>query len=134
MKTFCRALLLVLAVSLALASLTPAREAFRPRLVDALIVPAWLVTAVAAPRLLPADAAHGTRSGTLAVVCLLLTIAIGLAFVSRHGPAVAAAVAPLLLLVLPAVHTRQQLSLLVAIATLGLVVVTVRRTRPRATA
>lgn len=125
------ALLLLLAVGLAVASLGPGRDDLRPGPIDLLIIPAWLVTALAVPRLLPADASHGTRTGTLAAVCVVAGIAAGLACVRRRGAVVAAALAPLLVLVLPAVYARQRLALLVALATLGLVV-GVARTKPRA--
>jgi hypothetical protein len=125
------ALLVVLALCLALAGLAPDRDALRPGLVAVLVVPAWIVTAVAAPKLLPADAAHGTRAGTLAVVCLVVAIAAGLALVARRGSVVAVGLAPLALLALPAVNTRQQLSLLVAAAALGLVAVLARPPRLR---
>ena len=120
--------LVVAAMGLALASAAPGKEAFRPGPVDWLVIPAWAVTAIAAPRLLPAEAAHGTAAGTLAVVCLVAAIAVGLALVGRRGPAIAAALAPLVLLVLPAVHTRQQLSLLVVLGTLALVGLAARTT------
>ncbi len=128
------ALLLVLALGLALVSAAPAGEALKPGLLDALLIPAWVVTVLAAPRLLPADAAHGTTAGMLAVVCLVASMAAGLALVGRRGPVVAVALAPLALLAFPAVYTRQQLSLLVTVAALALVGLAARARNVRAVA
>ena len=89
------AVLLAAGLGLALMSAAPSREAFRPTALDALIVPAWALTALAAPKLLPADAEHGTTAGTLAVVCLVVALATALALVGRRGPAVVAALVPL---------------------------------------
>jgi hypothetical protein len=120
------AVLLAAAFGFALMSAAPSREAFRPTALDALVVPAWALMALAAPKLLPADAEHGTTAGTLAVVCLVVALATALALVGRRGPAVAAAVLPLVVLVLPAVYTRQKVSLLVAAATVCVVAVAAR--------
>ena len=119
-------ILLGAAVGLALMSAAPSRKAFRPSPLDALVLPAWVVTAVAAPKLLPADAEHGTTAGTIAVVVFLVALAAGLASVRRRNAAVAASLAPLVVLLLPAVNTRQNLSLLVAAVTLCVVAVAVR--------
>jgi len=125
------ALLLVCAVGLALASASPGRAALRPTLLAVLVVVAWLLTAIAAPHLLPADAAHGTRAGTLAAVCLVAALAVGIVFVSRRGPRIALALTPLAALVLPVVQTRQNLALLVAAATLALLALAARATASR---
>ena len=122
------ALLLVASLVLAVASLPPGRGALRLGLLAALVVPVWAVTALAAPRLLPADAGHGTAPGTLAVLCLVSAVAIALALVGRRGPAMAVALTPLLLLLLPYVYTRQRLALLVTLVALGLVAVAARVT------
>jgi hypothetical protein len=119
------AVLLAAALGLALSSAAPRREAFRPTALDALVVLAWALTALAAPKLLPADAEHGTTAGTLAVVCLVVALAAALALAGRR-PAVAAALVPLVVLVLPAVYTRQKVSLLVAAATVCLVAAAAR--------
>ena len=122
------ALLLVASLVLAVASLPPGRGSLRPGLLAVLVVPAWVVTAVAAPKLLPADAGHGTVPGTLAVLCLVSAIALVLVLVGRRGPVMAAALVPLLLLLLPYVYTRQRLALLVTLVALGLVAVAARIT------
>ena len=125
------ALLLAVGFALAVASARPRRASLRPGILVGVALVAWLTTALAAPRLLPADSAHGTTQGTLAVVLLLVALAFGLALTERRGAAVAAALAPLLLLVHPEVHARQRAALLVVLASLALVAAAAWWTRPR---
>ena len=125
------ALLLGIALALAIASTRAGRETLRPGALVGLAVAAWLTAALAAPHLLPADAAHGTTPGTLAVVLLVVTVVAGLALVERRGPAIGAALAPLLLLLHPEVYTRQRAALLVVVVSLGLVASSAWATRPR---
>ena len=125
------ALLLGVAFGLAVASARPRLASLRPGVVVAVALVAWLTTALAAPRLLPADAAHGTTPGALAVVLLLVAVPLGLAFIALRGAVVAVALAPLLLLVHPAVYTRQRAALLVVFASLALVAASGWWTRPR---
>ncbi len=124
-------LLLALALGIAVASASPSRDALRPSPLVALIVAAWIVVAVAVPRLLPAEGAHGTRAGTLAAVFVVSALAAGVPLVARRGPKVAVALTPLVVLLLPAVQTRQNLALLVSVTALALVGVTSRRTADR---
>lgn len=128
------AVLIVAAAALAIASSRAKWPALRFDPLDALVIPAWALVALAAPKLLPADAEHGTTAGTLAVVCLVTAITCGLLLARRRGAAVAAALVPLVVLVLPAVHTRQRLSLLIAVAVLGLVILAARAFTRRAAA
>lgn len=125
------ALLLLCAVGLALVAASPSRAALRPTLLVALVVLAWLVVAIAGPRLLPADEAHGTPAGTLAAVCVVAALAAGVWLVSRRGSRLALALAPLAALLLPAVQARQTLALLVALGTLALVLLAARATPSR---
>ncbi len=125
------AILLALAVGLAVASARPSPTELGSGVVAAVAVIAWAVTAAAAPRLLPANADHGTVAGTLAVVVLAVTLTATLALVGRRGAALTAALAPLILLVLPDVVTRQRLALLVTLVALALLAATARTTSGR---
>ena len=120
------ALLLVCAVGLALASASPDRRALRPTMLAALAVIAWIVVAVAGPHLLPGDAAHGTRAGAIAAVCVVTALAAGVWLVTRRGPTVALALTPLAALLLPAVQTRQNLALVLTLTTLALLALAAR--------
>ena len=125
-------LLLAVAFGLAVASVRPRRASLRQgSIVVGVALVAWLTTALAAPRLVPADAAHGTTWGALAVVLLLVALAPGLVLTDRRGAGVAAALAPLLLLVHPAVYTRPRAALLVVLSSLALVAASAWWTRPR---
>ncbi len=83
------------------------------------------------PPLLPAEAVHGTRAGTLAAMCVVAALAAGIWLVARRGPRAALALAPLAALLLPAVHTRQNLALLLSLAALALVALAARTTAGR---
>ncbi len=122
--TLALGLLLVLALGLAVASASPSRDALRPTPLAALVVAAWIVVAVAVPHLLPAEAVHGTRAGTLAAVCVVGALAAAVVLVVRRGPRAAVALTPLAALLLPAVQDRQNLALLLSVTTLALVALT----------
>ena len=119
------ALLLAAALGM-LASAAPSRDALRPTWIVALVVAAWAVVAIAVPPLLPADAVHGTRAGTLAAVCVVAALAAGAWLVARRGPKVGFALTPLAALLLPAVHTRQNFALLLSLTALALVALAAR--------
>jgi hypothetical protein len=125
------ALVLVCAVGLGLASAAPSRKALRPTLLVAFVLLGWLVAAVAVPKLLPAEAAHGTRAGTLAAVCVVAALAVGAWLVARGSPRIALALIPLAALLVPAVYTRQNLALLLSLGTLSLVALAARATTSR---
>lgn len=115
------AVLLAVAVGLAFGSLRPISRNPRTTLLAATACLAWLVVARAAPRLVPADEANGTSTGALAVVVLTVSSLAGLALVERRGAFGAATLAPLTLLLLPWVHQRQRVALLVGLGALALV-------------
>jgi hypothetical protein len=130
------ALLLGLAVALAVASATPREAVWRVTMLALLALPVWAIVAAATPRLLPANAGHGTTAGTLATVVIVAAVALGLGLADRRGPLVALALSPLVLLLVPDVPARQHLALLVALGALALVALVglapgVRRRTPR---
>ena len=128
------ALLLLVAVVLAISSAPLERIPLRSAGLALVLVAAWLVIARAAPSLLPANADHGTALGAAAVTLLVVCVVVGLVLTQRRGLVLAAVLLPLALLVLPAVHTRQSLALVVTLGTLCLVVTAARTSRPRTTA
>ncbi len=108
------AALLAVALGLALARL-PLRAAVRA---DALllvaVLGAWLLIVLVAPDLVPADEAHETDEGALAVLLVLGVIAIALNAALRSGRLALLVLAPAFVLQAPRLEQRPRLSLLVA--------------------
>ena len=73
---------------------------------------AWLLFAVAAPGLVPADPEHGTREGVVAVVVLGAVLSAGVLLASRRGPIALLPLIPLALLATRLLTERPRWSLL----------------------
>lgn len=98
------------------------------------VLGAWLLIVLVAPDLQPADEAHQTDEGAIAVIVVLATIAIALHVVARSSGLALLVFAPVFVLALPRLQSRPRLSLLVALAVLGVAVaVWMRLTRLRET-
>jgi hypothetical protein len=102
--------LVTCAVSLVRLPLRAAARGEAAQLVGVLC--AWLIVAVAAPGLVPADPEHGTREGVLAVVVLGAVLSAGVLLASRRGPIVLLPLIPLALLATPLLTERPRWSLL----------------------
>ena len=83
-----------------------------------------------APDLQPADKAHETDGGAIAVLLVLATIAIALHVAQRSSVMALLVLAPALRTSLPRLEARPRLSLLVALAVLGLAAFVWQRLRP----
>ena len=95
------------------------------------VLGAWLLIVLVAPDLQPADQAHETDEGAIAVLVLLATVAIAL-HVAEHASRIALLVlAPAFVLQLPRLESRPRLSLLVALGVLALAVLVWHRLRRR---
>ena len=114
---FAVALALGLGVALARVDLFASWRAEAPMLAG--VVGAWLLVVLVAPDLLPADEAHGTDEGAIAVLVMLATIGIAV-HVGRRSTVVGLLVlAPAFVLALPTLATRPRASLLVALIVLA---------------
>ncbi|HEY7178208.1 MAG TPA: hypothetical protein VH305_03445 [Gaiella sp.] len=87
---------------------------------------AWLLVVLVAPGLHPADEAHQTGAGTLAVLCLLAVVATALSLSVRSRLALLVLV-PAFVLLLPELDARPRVSLLVTAGALGIAVLAWRR-------
>jgi hypothetical protein len=126
------ALLLGLALVVALHDV-PLAAAWRrdlPLLVG--VLGAWLLIVLVTPDLQPADEAHETDEGAVAVLLVLATIAIALHVVQRSRWIALLVLAPAFVLQLPRLESRPRLSLLVAVAVFALAIVAWRRLPRRA--
>jgi hypothetical protein len=85
------------------------------------VLGAWLLLALVAPELHPADEAHQTGAGSLAVLFLLAIIAIALS-VSQRSRLALLVLVPAFVLLLPELDSRPRASLLVTGAVLGIAV------------
>jgi hypothetical protein len=85
------------------------------------VLGAWLLVALVAPELHPADEAHQTGAGTVAVLSLLAVVAIALSASERSRLALLLLV-PAFVLLLPGFDARPRASLLVAAGALGIAV------------
>ena len=93
------------------------------------VVGAWLLIVLVAPDLQPADEAHETDEGAIAVLLVLATIAIALHVAERSSRIGLLVLAPLFVLQLPRLESRPRVSLLVAVIVLAFAVVAWRRLR-----
>jgi hypothetical protein len=117
------ALLLAVACVVALRQV-PVLEAWRRELLPlAGVLGAWLLIVLVAPDLQPADEAHQTDEGAIAVLLVLATIAIALHVAERSSRLALLVLAPAFVLALPRLQTRPRVSLLVALAVLAAAVV-----------
>jgi hypothetical protein len=127
------ALLLGLALVVALRNVPLAAASRQELPLLAGVLGAWLLIVLVAPDLQPADEAHQTDEGAIAVIVVLATIAIALHVVARSSGLALLVLAPVFVLALPRLQSRPRLSLLVALALLGVAVaVWLRLTRSRA--
>jgi hypothetical protein len=83
------------------------------------VVGAWLLVVLVTPDLIPADEAHQTDEGALAVVVLFATIAIALHVGQRSSWLALLVLAPAFVLAAPALGARPRWSLLVALVVLA---------------
>lgn len=121
------AALLALALGAALVRL-PFPAAWRRELpLLAGVVGAWLLIVLVAPDLQPADEAHETDEGAIAVLLVLATIAIALHVAARSSRIGLLVLAPLFVLQLPRLESRPRASLLVAVVVLAFAVGAWRR-------
>jgi hypothetical protein len=114
---FAVALAVALGLSLARLPLLAGWRAAAPMLAG--VVGAWLLVVLVAPDLLPADEAHGTDEGAIAVLVLLATIAMALHVGRRSAGLGLLVLAPAFVLALPALAARPRMSLLVALVVLA---------------
>ena len=78
------------------------------------VLGAWLLVVLVAPDLVPADQAHETDEGAVAVLLVMAVIAIALDVSQRSARLALLVLAPLFVLQLPRLEHRPRLSLLVA--------------------
>jgi hypothetical protein len=106
----------------------PLGRAFRREVLPlAGVVGAWLLIVLVAPDLQPADEAHQTDEGAIAVLLVLATIAIALHVAERSGRLALLVLGPAFVLALPRLQSRPRLSLLVALVVLAVALVAWRR-------
>ena len=106
----------------------PVFEAWRRELLPlGGVLGAWLLIVLVAPDLQPADEAHQTDEGAIAVLLVLVTIGIALQVAERSSRLALLMLAPAFVLALPRLQTRPRLSLLVAVAVLAVAAVVWRR-------
>jgi hypothetical protein len=91
------------------------------------VLGAWLLIVLVAPDLQPADEAHQTDEGAIAVLLVLATIAIALQVAERSSSLALLVLGPAFVLALPLLQTRPRLSLLVALVVLAAAVAVWRR-------
>jgi hypothetical protein len=82
------------------------------------VLGAWLLIVLVAPDLQPADEAHETDEGAIAVLLVLVTVAIALHVAQRSGRIAMLVLAPAFVLQLSRLESRPRLSLLVALVVL----------------
>jgi hypothetical protein len=82
------------------------------------VVGAWLLVVLVTPDLIPADEAHQTDEGTIAVVVLYATIGLAVHVAGRSGRLAALVLAPAIVLASPSLGSRPRVSLLVALVAL----------------
>ena len=106
----------------------PVPTAWRQELLPlAGVLGAWLLIVLVAPDLQPADEAHQTDEGAIAILLVLGTIAVALEVAQRSGRLALLVLAPAFVLALPTLQIRPGVSLLVALTLLAAAVVVRRR-------